>query len=427
MNIAIAGYGVEGKSSYAYFLSRGHSVTILDQRNEIGDLPTNAKAILGENAFSNLDTYDMVVRTPSLVPGQLKKAKKVWSATNEFFAHCPAPIIGVTGTKGKGTTCSLVASILNRAGKTVHLVGNIGKPALDVLSEITKDDIVVYEMSSFQLWDLERSPHIAAVLMIEPDHLDIHASFDEYIAAKQNIVRFQTPNDTVIFNNQNKYSSEITSISAASKIPVPTSGTVHMSDGYFWYGDKKICAVSSLRLPGSHNQQNACMAIAAAWSYVQDPESIEKGLGDFDGLPHRLKFVREVRRVKYYDDSIATTVGSAIAAMNAFNAPKIIILGGASKGVADFEEVAQTASLAGVKSVILMGEQANTMQEVFEKYEVAYRNLGTNTTMKDVVRIASNIAEAGDVVILSPACASYDMFKNYSDRGDQFVRAVNEL
>lgn len=427
MNVAIAGYGVEGKSSYAYFLSRGYSVTILDQHSEISDLPVNAKVVLGKDAFANLDTYDMVVRTPSLAPGEVKKAKKVWSATNEFFAHCPAPIIGVTGTKGKGTTCSLIASILQRAGKTVHLVGNIGKPALDILPDITQDDIVVYEMSSFQLWDLEKSPHIAVVLMIEPDHLDVHASFDEYIVAKQNIVRFQTPNDIAIVNRQNKYSLEVASISTAVKIPVPTNETSHVDDGHFWYGDKKICAVSSLKLPGSHNQDNACAAIAAVWPYVQDSESIEQGLGDFNGLPHRLKFVREVGGVKYYDDSIATTVGSAIAAINAFSVPKIIILGGASKGVVDFEEVAKAASLAAVKSAILIGEQADAMQEMFEKHEVAYRNLGKNTTMKDIVQVASSIADTGDVVILSPACASYDMFKNYADRGDQFVRAVNEL
>lgn len=427
MNIAIAGYGVEGKSSYAYFAARGHLVTILDQRNKISDLPDGAKAILGEDAFASLDSYDMVVRTPSLAPGQIKNAKKVWSATNEFFARCPAPIIGVTGTKGKGTTSSLIASILEKGGKKVHLVGNIGQPALEVLDLVRAEDVVVYELSSFQLWDIEKSPHIAVVLMIEPDHLDVHTTFDEYITAKQKIVRFQTPNDIVIFNVQNNYAVEITSVSAATKIPVPTNEYVHVGEGYFWYGGKKICSVSSLKLPGAHNLDNACAAIAAAWPYVQDSKSIEQSLSDFDGLPHRLKFVREVGGVKYYDDSIATTVGSAIAAMRAFSAPKVIIMGGASKGIVNFEEVASVAVSTRVKGVVLIGEQADKLQEVFEKQGVNCRNLGSNTTMKDIVRVASNLTEPGDVVILSPAHASYDMFKNYADRGDQFVGAVNEL
>lgn len=427
MNIAIAGYGVEGKSSYTYFLSRGHSVTILDEHSEITSLPAGAQAVLGSDAFAKLDAYDMVVRTPSLPPRQLQAAKKVWSATNEFFAQCPVPIIGVTGTKGKGTTCSFIAAILRQAGKKVHLVGNIGAPALDILPEITENDVVVYEMSSFQLWDLEKSPHVAVILMIEPDHLDIHVSFDEYIAAKQNIVRFQTPEGITIFNTENTYSSKIAAISSAVKVPVPAEETVHIKDEYFWHGGEKLCAVSSVRLPGRHNLNNACAAIAAAWPYVQDPEVIERGLGDFNGLPHRLKFVREVGGAMYYDDSIATTVGSAVAAMKAFKQPKVIILGGASKGIIDFETVASTAAQTGVKNAILIGGQASKIQEVLEKYDISYVNMGSSTTMKKVVQKAHELAAPGDVVILSPAYASYDMFKNYADRGDQFMQAVNEL
>lgn len=427
MKVAIAGYGVEGRASYEYFTRQGHEVVILDERSEIPNLPADAEVRFGETAFSGLEEFDMVVRTPSLKPAVLKSAKKIWSATNEFFAHCPAPIIGVTGTKGKGTTCSLIASILEKSGKTVHLVGNIGKPALEVFDSVQPEDIVVYELSSFQLWDIEKSPHVAIVLMIEPDHLDIHATFDEYTHAKQNIVRFQAENDLTIFNAENIYSSAIAAISRAVKVPIPTAQTVHVTEGFFWYGGQKLCPVESLKLPGAHNLDNACAAIAAVWPYVQDGPTIAAGLEGFTGLPHRLKFIREVDGVKYYDDSIATTVGSAIAAMKAFTQPKIIILGGSSKGVVNFEDIASTAARSGVKKALLIGEQAPKIQEALEKHSVPYENLGDTITMAGVVGRAHQLATSNDVVILSPACASFGMFKSYADRGDQFVQAVNGL
>lgn len=427
MKIAIAGYGIEGKVSYDYFKSQGNEVTILDERDHISQLPPNARVVLGESAFSSLEQFDMVVRTPSLPPARLKTAKKIWSATNEFFAKCPAPIIGVTGTKGKGTTASLIASILKQSGKKVHLLGNIGTPALEVLSEVLADDIVVYELSSFQLWDIERSPHTAVVLMIEPDHLDVHASFDEYVQAKQNIVRFQTKADRVIFTAENKYAAAIGVSSHAMRIAIPTDETAHVQDGYFWYGTQKLCPISSLKIPGEFNQTNACAAIAAAWPFVQDGDIISAGLSSFAGLPHRLRFVREVNGVSYYDDSIATTVGSAIAAIKAFDQPKIIILGGSSKGITNFDEVASTAASSGVKKVLLIGEQASKIQHALEMYDVDFENLGSRITMMRIVQRAGELVEPGDVVILSPACASYDMFKGYADRGDQFVQAVESL
>jgi UDP-N-acetylmuramoylalanine--D-glutamate ligase len=427
MQVAIAGYGVEGESSYRYYVARGDSVTILDERDSLEHIPGGARAILGKDAFEDLSPYDIVIRTPSLPSSRLKTARKVWSATNEFFAHCSAPIIGVTGTKGKGTTCSLIASILGASGRTIHLVGNIGIPALDVLPNVREDDVVVYELSSFQLWDIEKSPHIAVVLMIEPDHLDVHASFDEYINAKTNIVRFQSESDITIWNPHNAYANTIATTYGATLAPYLTKSGAYEQDGYFWFRDQRLCPTSALRLPGAHNIENACAAITASWYLVKDESqfaiAVEKGLSSFTGLPHRLKFVREVNGVKYYDDSIATTPGSAIAALHAFAQPKTIILGGSDKG-ANYQGVVNACREVNAR-VIAVGQTGETIAELCRQASVpVVRETGD---MSRIVAAATREASTGEVVILSPASASFDQYKSYSDRGDQFIAAVGEL
>lgn len=429
MKIAIAGYGVEGKANYDYYKSRGE-VTIADERENLEDVPAGAKTILGKRAFEKLDGFDLVVRTAGLSPAKLKTSAKVWSATNEFFEKCPAAIIGVTGSKGKGTTCSLIASILREAGETARVVGNIGVPALRVLPEVRPSDIVVYELSSFQLWDLQKSPEIAVVLMIEPDHLDVHANFEEYVAAKANIRKHQTRNDVCFYHPANKFSRQI---AQASKQPnayrygvADSPCSVYVKDGNFMVEECVICPVEALQLPGAHNVENACAAINVALEFNVEHAAIERGLRAFAGLEHRLKFVREAAGVKYYDDSIATTPGSAIASMKAFAQPKVMILGGSGKG-ADFAEVAKTAAETSVKLAVLIGSEAGKIEAEFKKAGVPVQNLGEKTTMQKIVQTATAAAAPGDVVVLSPACASFGMFKNYKDRGEQFIAAVEAL
>lgn len=436
MNIALAGFGIEGQESYEYFQRQdGHTLTILDERDELSNVPADAHVRLGEKAYSDLAQYDMVVRTAGLTPDKLSGARFIWSATNEFFKQCPAPIIGVTGTKGKGTTSSFIASILRAAGKKVHLVGNIGVPALQVLPVVEPEDIVVYELSSFQSWDLQRSPHVAVVLMIETDHQDVHESFDQYVQAKANIARFQTRNDICIYNANNQWSHYIGhKIAAARKDSYIGEGAVVTrrsepnENSYFYYKGRKICPVSAVSLPGVHNLENASAAIAAVMAIEEvSSVAVEKGLRNFSGLDHRLKYVATKQGVGYYDDSIATTPGSVVAAMTSFQAPKVLIMGGSSKG-ADFSALAMSAADERLRHVLLIGEEATTIAQQLDHWapDVVYTVL-ENVTMKDIVNAARQAAKPGDVVILSPACASFGMFENYKDRGDQFIDAVGEL
>lgn len=418
MKIIIAGYGAEGRSNDAYFQrTYPQAELIITDMQPVADAPDGATVLTGQEVFAQLPEADMVVRTAGLAPRLIQTNGTVWSATNEFFARCPAPIIGVTGTKGKGTTASFVASILRAAGQTVHLIGNIGVPALDVLERVRPTDVVVYELSSFQLWDLERSPHVAVVLMIEPDHLDVHQDMADYVAAKANITAHQTARDVVVYAKHNQYSRAIADGSSGQKIAVPRPLT-----------DQEQQA---LKLPGAHNRENASAAIAAVRAFLPaiTEEAICQGLAAFTGLPHRLKYVAEVDGVRLYDDSISTTPGSAIAAMRSFSQPKVLILGGHDKG-ADYTQLAQEiARSPSLRAVLLSGANA-------QRIAAALRDAGVDMTkvyrpgtltMPEVVAQAMDLAHPGDVVILSPAAASFDQYASYTDRGQQFVAAVQRL
>ena len=441
MKIAIAGYGLEGKQNYKYFNKPGNDLTIVDEREDI-DIPSDAKYITGDGAYDDMSQFDMVIRTAGLSPLKIKKAKLVWSATNEFFAKCKAPIIGVTGTKGKGTTSSFITSILRAAGKKVHLVGNIGVPALSVLPDIRPEDFVVYEMSSFQLWDIKYSPHIAVVLMIEPDHLDVHTDFEDYLKAKSNIRRWQNLNDICIYHPSNPFSQKIASVTLATidqttkgdylnnvhRYGIKDDGLVYIKDDFFYTNDRKICPISCVKLPGKHNLENACAAMSAVLELKLDisDNQFAEGLRSFTGLPHRLKYVSEINDVKFYDDSISTTPGSAIAAIKSFTSPKVLILGGSYKG-GDFTDLVKEIKKSNIRQIILMGDEANRIEQFLKDAGIVkYVNL-ERCSMFEIVSKAASAASPGDVVILSPACASFGMFKNYQDRGKKFINAVDLL
>ncbi|MDL2235029.1 UDP-N-acetylmuramoyl-L-alanine--D-glutamate ligase [Christensenellaceae bacterium OttesenSCG-928-L17] len=400
MKVAILGYGLEGKSAERYYSKQNAEIEIFDEFTE-ADIDSFA-----------LDQFDIVVRTPSVRP------RAGWTSTTEiFFDHCPCPIIGVTGTKGKGTTASIIASILTSAGKPHFLVGNIGTPALDALPNLTPEHVVVFELSSFQLWDLEKSPHIAVLTHMDIDHLDIHKDRAEYWAAKANIAKHQTTQDFLIYEQSNSISEEIATTSKAHKLTYPTEQYEDILD--------------ALTLPGPHNRRNAEAAILAAKCLgVADGATLRNGLKSFTGLPHRLKLIREVNGVQYYDDSISTTPGSAIAAIRAFpDSPKTLILGGSSKN-ANFTELANAVKHGNVKKLILVGPEADKIQATLDATDSLVsvdRIEDTPYDMSFVVQLAAKDAAPGDVVLLSPAAASFDSFNNYIERGEAFIRAVEAL
>ncbi|HYG84163.1 MAG TPA: UDP-N-acetylmuramoyl-L-alanine--D-glutamate ligase [Verrucomicrobiae bacterium] len=428
MKIALLGYGIEGKSAHRYLAVQYPQAEFTVYAAPIerpSYLPETVNYIGGRTDFLDIPA-DLVIRTPSIAPHRITSSGEITSVTKLFFADCPAHIIGVTGSKGKGTTASFIASILRVAGKKVHLVGNIGLGALDVLPTITADDIVVYELSSFQLWDIEASPQTAVVLTIEADHLDVHRDMNDYVQAKARIARFQTSEDRVIFYAPNTYARQIAAQSAAIKFGYPSADGFYIRDGYFYHKAQQICATTAVRLPGEHNLENALAAIIAAWPWVDEGEVIAKGLTSFHGLPHRLAFVAEKQGVKYYDDSIATTPGSSIAAIRAFAAPKVLILGGATKG-ADFKPLAEELQRHNIRKVLLVGAEAETIARALQNAAFTEYELIGNKTMPEIAQKADQAAQPGDVVLLSPACSSLDMFQSYQDRGDQFIEAVRAL
>ena len=433
MNIAVLGGGVEGKALKKYFRSHGHHVQIFDNFKD-EDIKN-----------FQLSDFDQVFRSPSVRP-----LDKSWtSMTQYFFEHCKAKIIGVTGTKGKGTTCSIITSILRSImqqfewpSRTVWLVGNIGIPSIEALDHIAEDDIVVFEMSSFQLWDLEQSPHIAVVLRVEQDHLDRHYSLEDYHQAKANITKHQTSEDYCIYYRNNQTSAMIGNLSIGKKLtyPIPES-------------DRLTELLDCLSIPGAHNRENAEAAILAVASFLnlsltdlltnhKLATAVKAGLTNFTGLPHRLQFIRELNNVRYYDDNYSSAFPATDVALKTFeNDPTILIAGGKDRGLDLTDFKARLFNAKNLRHVILIGENKTRLaaDEDPQKFILA-------DSLESAVNIAQSLAEKivedtrsnydlclpvtvplRPVVLMSPGSASFDMFKNFEDRGQQYQNLINHL
>lgn len=442
MNIAIVGYGIEGKAALTYWTAMGATITVCDQAATL-ELPEGVASQLGDNYLHDLSRFDLVFRSagiPSevLLADNPDIADKITTTMNEFFRVCPTKnILGITGTKGKGTTSTLTAKMLEAAGKQVFLGGNIGLSPLEFLAELTPESWVVLELSSFQLSDLHYSPHIGVCLMVVPEHLNWHRDMEDYVAAKSHLFAQQTPDDVAIYFAGSAESQQIASGGQGRKLPFFAAPGAEVIEGNITIDGQTICTTSELKLLGEHNWQNACAAVTAAWQVTQDVNAIRSVLTTFSGLPYHIEFIRELDGVKYYNDSFGTTPETAIVAIRAFHGPKVLILGGSDKGI-PFDELAKTVASSNVRQVILIGNTTNSAHKtVSPKIEEALHAQGFDQitslmkpdgpTMAEIVEAARAAAQPGDIVLLSTACASFDIFANYKERGRQFSAAVLAL
>ena len=445
--IAMCGIGVSNTPLILNFLKQGARVIACDRRERelIGNIADELEAAgaelkLGDGYLENLEV-DIIFRTPGMnfhLP-ELERARKrgiaVTSEMEVFFDLCPATIFAVTGSDGKTTTTTLIAKMLEAEGKRVFVGGNIGTPLLPEIENITADDFVVAELSSFQLISMRKSPDIAVVTNVAPNHLDVHKDMDEYVEAKKNILLHQNAFSRTILNRDNDITEDFRKDVRGQSLGF--SMTRRLNNGA-WLADDGVLHMAyrgidvpvidrkDIRILGDHNVENYLTAIAAVWGYV-GVDNIKKVAQEFGGVEHRIEFVREVDGVKYYNDSIASSPTRTIAGLKAFDQKVILLAGGYDKHI-PFEPM-MPYIVEKVKTLYLCGDTADKIEKCLREYD-DYDGKPEIIRVKD---FAEAVAEAhkntvpGDIVTLSPACASFDSYPNFVARGNHFKQLVNEL
>lgn len=445
--IAMLGIGVSHTQLIFDFLRQGAKVYACDrrEREQIGPIAdkleqAGAKLRLGEHYLDNLEV-EVVFRTPGMnyhLP-ELEDARKrgiaVTSEMEVFFDLCPATIFAVTGSDGKTTTTTLIAKMLEAEGKTVHVGGNIGKPLLPDIENIKPEDFVVVELSSFQLISMRKSPDVAVVTNVAPNHLDVHRDMDEYVEAKKNILLHQNAFSRTVLNRDNDITEsfrpfargQLLGFSMNRKLKngawLDKDGVLHMT---YRGMDLPVIDRNEISIVGDHNVENYLAAITAVWGYVS-VKSIKKVAREFTGVEHRIELVREKDGVKYYNDSIASSPTRTIAALKAFKEPVILLAGGYDKHI-PFEPMVPYI-IEKVKRLYLCGDTADRIEAAIKASPNYYGKpeIVKTNNLGESVTLANEFAKKGDTVILSPASASFDAFKNFVERGNYFKDLVNKL
>lgn len=429
--VAIIGLGREGLAVLKFIKEqkefKKYEIWVLDKSTKV-KLPKGVKGQIGENYLENLEQFEYIFRSPGFpflnpkLQKAIKAGVKVSSATKLFFDYAkkkhPLKIIGVTGTKGKGTTSTLIYKILKGTGKKVFLAGNIGTPALNILNKVDRKTYVILELSSFQLQDLHTSPDIAVIMEMFPDHQDSHKNLKEYYSAKANISRHQKRADQVFFFGDQKQ-SKITGLFGAGKKNPVLPQSFNMFDP------------AELSLRGTHNYRNAVMATLVTLALKIPKEKIVNIVRKFTGLEHRMEFVCKKDKISFYNDSASTNPHTTAAGLRSFDDRTLVLIaGGVDKGL-DYlpvhKEISALFKKHEIKSVILIGENRNKIRASIEKTAVRIEEANT---LEDAVKLAVKDLEmvnGESVVLFSPGAASFDMFLNYADRGEKFRKISRQI
>lgn len=448
--VAFIGAGVTNQTCIELFAKHGAKITLCDKKENLAAFGAYGNTLrtlqvtlsLGEQYLDGLQGQDMIMRTPGFeyFTPALQQAKaagtEITSEMELFFTLCPCEIIAVTGSDGKTTTTTLIAEMLKCAGKTVHLGGNLGRALLPIAETIDPQDVAVVELSSFQLISMRQSPHIAVVTNVTPNHLDHHKDMQEYIDAKRNILLYQTANDKAVLG----YANDVTRAMQADVKGSMLWFTRHteLDNGAFLRADGMLCVAQDgtvtpiihkdeKALRGDHNIENLLAAMAAVWGLVP-VEVMTRVAREFAGVEHRIEPVRKLNGVQWYNDSIATSPTRVIAGLRAFTQKLIIIAGGSDKGISFAPLVPEL--LAHVKTVILMGATAQKIEAAIREnpdFAASGMQLLHADSMEQAVQLAYETAKDGDIVSLSPACASFDSYPNFEARGRHFKALVNAL
>lgn len=435
--VAVLRAGQEGRATAEYLKKHGIASTMIDDDPAVRDESLSTDWITDGSA--DLTKFDVVFRTQTVpflskpIQQAISSGVTVTSITKLFFELSPAPIVGISGTKGKGTTTGLLNAMLAASDRKAYVGGNIGVPPLQFLDELTKDNVVILELSSFQLQDLEQSPHIAILTNLTQDHLDHHQSVGEYHAAKQSLVKYQSDDDIAIINQDDEGSRQFAKTAGGQ---VQWFSTDSETDAYVKDGKVvlknggTVCATEDIPVPGPHNLHNVLAASLAASNLEVSPSAMREAITSFRGLPYHLELVGEVDGVRFVNDSYAANPTATIPALESFSSPLIWIAGGYDRQL-DFTELATAVASSSVKAVLLLGDAGKRIKEALTSaYQKADKQLPTLRTVghkTDIVAEAFRLATPGDTVLFSPAAASFDWFDNFNQRGAYFTKAVSDL
>ncbi len=436
-NVGVIGIGISNRPLIKYLVSADAKVLAYDRKTEeqLGDIAKELKAmgvklVLGESYLDDL-SGDIIFKTPGMrydnpaILAAKEQGSIITSEMEVFFEICPANLIAVTGSDGKTTTTTLIYTMLKEAGYTAHLGGNIGTPLMTKAEEMNDGDYAVLELSSFQLHTMKKSPHIAVITNITPNHLDWHTDYQEYIDAKKNIMLYQKEGDILVTNAGNEEAKKIAE-EARGELRCFSSkvdALVHLKGDMICYGDEEILDIKNIKIPGAHNVENYMTAIAAVYDLV-DKDIINKVAREFGGVPHRIELVRTIDGVRYYNSSIDSSPNRTINTLNVFSEPVVLIAGGKDKGI-PYDEIGEPIA-NHVKTLILIGATSGVIDAAVKKTGKIVPTFFVNT-YEDAVAKARENAASGDVVLLSSASTSFDMFNNFEERGNLFKELVNKL